>query len=313
MSGTPLENDLDELAAIFAFVEPGLVQAPTAAEVREAGGPLAAAAELRLRGEPLLLRRTKARVLQELPTHETRVLRCALSEEERRRYDEVRVAARVVLSEEGKGARVLEALLRLRQLCCHPKLARLPAPAEGSAKLRLLLGVLERAIEQGHRTLVFSQWTSLLDLVAEALGQRGWRWMELSGRTPAAARADWVARWQADDGPPIALISIQVGGAGLNLTAADHVVFLEPAWNPATEKQAVARAHRIGQHRPVFIHKLLVEDSVEERIIALQQHKKELFAEVMGDGPEAEAQIAAGLQKADLATLFSDEPPSPPE
>jgi SNF2 family DNA or RNA helicase len=191
---------------------------------------------------------------------------------------------------------VLEVLLRMRQASCHPQL--LPGKNAGSSsKLDLLLETLEEVIEEGHRALVFSQWTSMLDLVAPALAARGWRHVRLDGST--TDRAGVVAAFNAEDGPPVFLLSLKAGGTGLNLTAADYVFHLDPWWNPAVEDQATDRAHRIGQTRPVVSVRLVAQDTVEERILALQERKRELVRAALD-----EEALAAALTGDELAALF---------
>jgi SNF2 family DNA or RNA helicase len=202
----------------------------------------------------------------------------------------VRAATRSeVLEKLAAGAapfQALEALLRLRQAACHPALV--PGQhATSSAKLELLVETLEESMAEGHRALVFSQWTSLLDLVEPALRAAGIGFGRLDGST--RDRGAVVAAFQAEDGPPVLLVSLKAGGTGLNLTAADTVFILDPWWNPAVEDQAADRAHRIGQDRPVLVHRLVAEDTVEERILALQVRKRGLAEAALGDAARAGA------------------------
>jgi SNF2 family DNA or RNA helicase len=183
---------------------------------------------------------------------------------------------------EGKGVlSALEALLRLRQAACHRALV--PGQQAGdSAKLRRLRADLEMAVAAGHRALVFSQWTSFLDLVSPALTDMGIEHLRLDGST--RDRQGLVDAFQDPKGPPVMLLSLMAGGTGLNLTAADHVYFLDPWWNPAVEAQAADRAHRIGQERPVIVHRLVARDTVDERILALQERKRALAEAVVAEG-----------------------------
>ena len=228
------------------------------------------------------------------------VLRCTLSADERLTYDTVRAASRdKVVRELGQGGNVLaalEALLRMRQAACHPALVP-GQEAESSSKVRLLLESLEQGVAEGHKALVFSQWTSLLDLVEPHLRARGVDFVRLDGST--RKRGEVVARFQSDDGPPVFLISLKAGGTGLNLTAADHVYLLDPWWNPAVEEQAADRAHRIGQDKPVFVYRLVADDTVEERILALQERKRALADAALG-----EADRAAAITREELLALF---------
>jgi SNF2 family DNA or RNA helicase len=201
------------------------------------------------------------------------------------------------LEKGGSVLAALEALLRLRQAACHPALV--PGQrAETSAKVELLLEQLETALAEGHRALVFSQWTSLLDLVEPHLAAAGIAFTRLDGST--RDRAGVVARFQDESGPPVLLVSLRAGGTGLNLTAADCVVLLDPWWNPAVEEQAADRAHRIGQERPVVVYRLVAENTVEERILELQHRKRELSDLALGD-----AQAAAALTRDDLLALLA--------
>jgi SNF2 family DNA or RNA helicase len=178
---------------------------------------------------------------------------------------------------------VLEALLRLRQACCHGAL--LPGVlAEGSSKVDLLLEALSNSVEQGHRALVFSQWTSLLDLVEPRLAAQQLRFSRLDGST--GDRQKVVDDFQRPEGPDVMLLSLKAGGLGLTLTAADHVYILDPWWNPAAEDQAADRAHRIGQESPVVVHRLVAQGTVEEKILALQARKRDLSREVVGERSE---------------------------
>jgi SNF2 family DNA or RNA helicase len=228
------------------------------------------------------------------------VLHVALSPEERDLYDAIAAATRTeVLQQLESGGGVmaaLEALLRLRQACCHPRLV--PGQTlEQSAKLELLVDRLETCAAEGHKSLVYSQWTSLLDLAEPPLAAAGLGFVRLDGAT--RDRAEVVARFQSAEGPPVFLISLRAGGTGLNLTAADHVFLLDPWWNPAVEEQAADRAHRIGQDKPVFVHRLVAAGTVEERILELQA-KKRALAEAALTGSAS----AAALSRDDLLALL---------
>ena len=206
----------------------------------------------------------------------------------------------------------LEALLRLRQAACHPALV--PGQnAATSSKVELLGETLETVVAEGHKALVFSQWTSLLDLVEPRLAARGIPFTRLDGSTVDRAgvafcrldgstvdRGAVVDRFQDPGGPPVMLLSLKAGGTGLNLTAADHVFLLDPWWNPAVEDQAADRAHRIGQDKPVFAYKLLTEGTVEEKIAELQARKAALADALFGEGQTG----AAALTADDLEGLF---------
>ena len=306
LSGTPVENRLEELWSQLHFTNPGLLGsredfAERTARPIEAGDE-SAAARLRERIRPFVLRRLKREVAPELPPRSDVVLHAVLSDAERALYDAVRAATREeVVARLGGGGSViaaLEALLRLRQAACHPGLVPGGPQAESSAKLELLLEFLEDAVADGHKALVFSQWTSLLDRVEPVLTRAGIPFTRLDGST--RDRGAVVERFQSESGPPVLLISLGAGGLGLNLTAADHVFILDPWWNPAVEEQAADRAHRIGQERPVMVYRLVAKDTIEERVLALQQHKRGLAAAAL-----AGASGAAGITREDLLALLA--------
>ena len=305
MTGTPVENRLEELWSQFHFLNRGLLGGRTHFRKRYAKpiaeGDANAAAHLRERIRPFLLRRKKEDVAPELPPLTEVVLHCELADEERAVYDAVRAATveQVVaqLSAGGSVLAALEALLRLRQAACHSALV--PGQvATGSSKLELLLSRLEEAMADGHRALVFSQWTSLLDLVEPHLKKNEIDFVRLDGGTQD--REGVVRRFQHEEGPPVMLVSLKAGGTGLNLTAADHIFLLDPWWNPAVEDQAAGRTHRIGQTRPVVIHRLVARDTVEEGILDLHARKRALSEVALGEGDAAQ-----GLTRADLLTLLS--------
>jgi superfamily II DNA or RNA helicase len=309
MTGTPVENRLDELWSLMHFANRGLLggrrefDAEVARPVAE--GVAGAAQSLRQRIRPFVLRRRKAEVAPELPPRTEATLKIALDERERGIYDAVRAATQsdlvAALGPAGAGKldvmKALEALLRLRQAACHPAL--LPGQkAASSSKVETLVEALVTAAEDGHKALVFSQWTSLLDLIEPVLGQIGIEFTRLDGST--RDRAAVVESFQSEAGPPVMLISLKAGGTGLNLTAADHVFLCDPWWNPAVEDQAADRAHRIGQERPVMIYRLVAVDTVEERILELQQRKRAIGEAALGD-----AAAAAALTREDLLALLA--------
>lgn len=307
LTGTPVENRLEELWSIFAFLIPGFLgsrrefgQRLQREGGRGADGERPDLAGLRRRLRPFVLRRNKRDVAPELPPRTEVVLRCELGEDQRAVYETLRAASRGRALEDLRAGRMLgalEALLRLRQVACHPAL--LPGnPGMPSAKLDLLVEHLQGLADAGHRALVFSQWTSMLDLVEPALADAGLAWCRLDGST--RDRQAVVDRFQGADGPPVFLLSLKAGGTGLNLTAADYVFHLDPWWNPAVEAQATDRAHRIGQTRPVVSCRLIAAGTVEERILLLQESKRHLASAVVGD----EESLSTALSRDDLAALF---------
>ena len=305
LTGTPVENRLEELWSLVHFTNRGLLGGRTEFADRFARpiaeGRSEVAADLRRRLRPFVMRRLKRDVAPELPPRTDAVLRVELGDNERAVYDAVRAATRdevLALLANGKGVMLaLEALLRLRQAACHPALVP-GQTASTSSKIEALVAALETAVSDNHRALVFSQWTSLLDLIEPALARAELSFARLDGST--RDREAVVARFQAEDGPPVMLVSLKAGGSGLNLTAADHVFLCDPWWNPAVEAQAADRTHRIGQTRPVFVYRLVAVDTVEERILALQDSKRALMDAALADGA-----AAAGLTKDDLLTLLS--------
>jgi len=307
MTGTPIENRLDELWSQFHFTNPGFLGSLGDFSERYVkpiaeGGPRGeeTAERLRQRIRPFVLRRRKREVAPELPPRTDLVLRCELDRDERAVYDAVRAATRAEVLEKlqagGSVLSALEALLRLRQAACHRALVP-GQSAASSSKIMLLLEELESVVADGHKALVFSQWTSLLDLVEPSLRAAGIHYSRLDGST--VDRTGVVAGFQSEDGPPVLLVSLRAGGTGLNLTQADHVFLLDPWWNPAVEDQAADRAHRIGQERPVMVYRLVAADTVEEGILALQERKRALTDAALGG-----AERGAALSRADLLALL---------
>jgi len=318
LTGTPVQNHLGELWSQFNFLMPGLLgdEKSFKADYRrpiEQGGDVQRKDFLARRVKPFMLRRTKDKVATELPPKTEIVLPVELGSAQRDLYETVRVAMdRKVRSEiDRKGlARshivILEALLKLRQVCCDPRLIE-PMSANGSAKLDTLMELLGTLISEGRKVLVFSQFTSMLSLIGAALRERGADFVELTGST--LDRAAPVAAFQQGQ-VGVFLISLKAGGVGLNLTAADTVIHYDPWWNPATENQATDRAWRIGQQQPVFVYKLIARGTLEEKIQELQWRKGELADAVLSN--EEETELAPGLQADDLRAIFSlDASPAP--
>jgi superfamily II DNA or RNA helicase len=304
LSGTPVENRLEELWSQFHFTNPGLLggrqyfQDQYATPISD-GRPDAAKA-LRAKIRPFLLRRMKSEVARELPPRTDLTLECDLSDEERAVYDAIRAATQKEVVERlragGGVLQALESLLRLRQAACHSALVP-GQQASTSSKVQELVAALEEATAEGHRSLVFSQWTSFLDLIEPHLKSNQIGALRLDGST--RDRQAVVDRFQSAGGPPVLLMSLKAGGTGLNLTAADHVFLMDLWWNPAVEDQAADRAHRLGQERPVFVYRLVAKDTVEERILELQERKRGIADAALGDADQA-----GGLTRDDLLTLL---------
>ncbi len=282
MTGTPVENHLGDLWSLFDFLNPGMLGPCVRGKLSQQSDE-----EDRRRLEqvseslrPFILRRTKQQVLPELPDKVEQTLSCEMGDEQRRLYDQIRDHYRLHLAKKVKEVglkrskfHVLEALLRLRQAACDPRLVN-PECGVTGAKIESLLQQLEEVITEGHKVLVFSQFTSLLGLVRDEVKLRGWDHEYLDGKT--RKRAEKVKRFQEDRDCPLFLISLKAGGNGLNLTAADYVFVLDPWWNPAVEAQAIDRAHRIGQTQSVIAYRMICVNSVEEKIIDLQESKRDL-------------------------------------
>ncbi|MEM8933690.1 MAG: DEAD/DEAH box helicase, partial [Acidobacteriota bacterium] len=254
---------------------------------------------------PLVLRRTKQQVLPDLPAKTEQTLYCELSTRERRHYDELRNHYRALLSAKVKSVglgrskiHVLEALLRLRQAACHPGLLDPERRDASSAKLDTLIDRLREVAGEGDKALVFSQFTRMLAIVRHRLDREGLRYAYLDGRT--RDRRAKVEAFQTDPDCPLFLISLKAGGVGLNLTAASYVFLLDPWWNPAVETQAIDRAHRIGQEHPVFAYRVIARDTVEEKILELQENKRALADAIIARDDRLIRQLTAD----DLAVLL---------
>ncbi len=316
LTGTPLENHLGELWTQFDFLLPGFLGSQqsftrTWRTPIEKNGDMVRRDLLAARLKPFILRRRKEDVAKELPPKTTIVRSVSLDGGQRDLYETVRAAMddRIRYEIASKGyARsrivILDALLKLRQVCCDPRLLKSPAAAKVKerAKLDLLMDMLPELIDEGRRILVFSQFTQMLALIATELDRAKIGWVSLTGDTyDRRAPVEDFQKGRA----PVFLISLKAGGVGLNLTAADTVIHYDPWWNPAAENQATDRAHRIGQDKPVFVFKLICAGSIEERILALQERKAALAAGILSEDADALAKFG----EADIAALLAPLPP----
>jgi hypothetical protein len=309
LSGTPVENHLGELWSLFEFLNPGMLGGASAFKLTSGGGRGIDEESRQLLANalrPFILRRTKEQVVRELPAKTEQTIYCELKPPQRKLYDELRRHYRDALLKriETQGLAkskimVLEALLRLRQAACHPGLIDVKRSGEASAKLDALQEQLREVLDAGHKALVFSQFTSLLKIVRDRLDNEGVVYEYLDGKT--RDRQTCVERFQNDADCKLFLVSLKAGGLGLNLTAAEYVFLLDPWWNPAVEAQAVDRAHRIGQTRPVFAYRLIARDTVEEKVLELQKTKRDLAAAIIGE----DNALIRNLRPEDLALLLS--------
>ncbi|MDZ4830839.1 MAG: SNF2-related protein [Phycisphaerae bacterium] len=306
MTGTPIENHLGELWSLMSFLNPGLGQRLE----KLAGTGDADDLELvRKSVRPFLLRRTKQEVAKDLPERIEQTILCDMTEDQREHYETLRARIRAELLGTidavgfGKAQmQVLEGLLRLRQIACHPVLADKRRGHAGSGKLEALMPMLEESAEEGRKTLVFSQFTSFLALVKKELDDRGIVFEYLDGKT--RDRADRVKRFATDAGCSVFLLSLKAGGVGLNLQAAERVVLLDPWWNPAVEAQAIDRAHRIGQTRTVHAMRLVSAGTIEERVLTLQQKKRAIADAIVAE----DAGPLGSMTKDDLKFLLDATP-----
>ena len=315
ITGTPLENHLGELWSQFDFLLPGFLgdnrqftkhwRTPI-----EKQGDNQRRLLLARRIRPFILRRKKEDVAQELPPKTIIVRSVELEGSQRDLYETVRAAMDAKVREEIaiKGFNrsqivILDALLKLRQVCCDPRLVKANAATKVKerAKLDLLMAMLPELVDEGRRILVFSQFTSMLALIEHELDRAGIKYVILTGNTDD--RETPIRRFQEEE-VPVFLISLKAGGVGLNLTAADTVIHYDPWWNPAVENQATDRAHRLGQEKPVFVYKLIVGGSIEEKILALQERKAELAAGILSEDRGVDVKFGTD----DLAALFEPLP-----
>ncbi|MBU6402946.1 MAG: DEAD/DEAH box helicase, partial [Verrucomicrobia bacterium] len=306
LSGTPIENRLLDLWSLMAFAMPGVLSSRNHfARLYDAKDDPFARRRLAARVRPFLLRRTKAQVAKDLPDRVEEDLFCEIEGEQRTLYRaELKRAQQLLLKIKTQKQlakerfHFLTSLLRLRQICCHPALVKPDSKVVG-AKTEALLEQIEPLMEEGHKVLVFSQFVEMLALLKPIIQGRDWPMFYLAGETER--RGELVQRFQSTDGAAVFLISLKAGGFGLNLTAASYVVLFDPWWNPAVENQAIDRTHRIGQQNKVIAYRLLIKDSIEEKIRLLQKQKKALAEDVLG-----EEKFAQRLTLEDLQFLFAD-------
>jgi SNF2 family DNA or RNA helicase len=291
LTGTPIQNHLGEIWNLFNFINPGLLgnlQSFTDTFVKS--GDEQSKKYLKKMIAPFILRRTKTSVLDELPPKTEIVKKIQLSEEEEAFYEALRRRTLENLSNanETKHIQVLAEITKLRQASCNPLLID-PNIKIASSKLSTFLDIVDELIENKHKALVFSQFVSHLSIVRKVLVQKGIKYQYLDGSTSQAERERNVKKFQNGEGD-LFLISLKAGGLGLNLTAADYVIHLDPWWNPAVEDQASDRAHRIGQQRPVTIYRLVAENTIEEKIMQLHHNKRDL-AEQLLEGSDMAARL----------------------
>jgi superfamily II DNA or RNA helicase len=309
LSGTPVENHLGELWSLFEFLNPGMLGSSSVFRQTQTAWRNPDQESRRLVSQvlrPFLLRRTKQQVLPDLPPKVEQTLYCELDRRQRRLYDELRdhyraaLQTRIEASGIGRSKiQILEALLRLRQAAIHPGLLDAERAGDASAKLDVLLPRLREVLEEGHKTLVFSQFTRMLAILRTQLDRDGIEYAYLDGRT--RDREACVNRFQTDPACRLFLVSLKAGGHGLNLTAAQYVFLLDPWWNPAVEAQAIDRAHRIGQANRVFAYRLIARDTIEEKVLELQSAKRELADAIVG----ADGALISRLSREDLERLLS--------
>ncbi|MBN2191474.1 MAG: DEAD/DEAH box helicase [Polyangiaceae bacterium] len=312
LTGTPLENNLGELWSLFDFLMPGLLGKADTFRTRfrhpiEIEGNQDRLELLRQRVAPFILRRMKDQVVTELPPKTEIVRPVELDDDQRELYENIRIAAhaevRKLIRSKGLAAStvpVLDALMKLRQVCCDPRLVAVDAArrVKTSAKYEALIELCDRQVRDGRSILVFSQFTSMLALIADGLAAEGIRYVTLTGSTLNRQRpVDDFQNGEAD----VFLISLKAGGTGLNLTRADTVIHYDPWWNPAAQAQATDRAYRIGQTRPVFVYNLIVAGSVEERMLALQHRKRTLATSILSGTDTASVK----LDDNDVEDLFA--------
>jgi len=298
-TGTPVENHLGELWNLFHFINPGLLGTLNRFNERfaipiERYHNRDARLKLKKLIRPFILRRIKSQVLEELPPRTEVTLEVEMSEEEKLFYEALRQNALEVLEnnreKKARHLQILTEIMKLRQACCNPKLIT-PDTSIGSAKLKVFASVIDDLLDGGHKALIFSQFIGHLSILREHLDSKGINYRYLDGATSSPKRKQEVDRFQSGEGD-LFLISLKAGGLGLNLTAADYVIHMDPWWNPAVEDQASDRAHRIGQTRPVTIYRLVCKNTIEEKIVRLHQEKRDLAGSLL-EGSDMSAKMTS--------------------
>jgi len=303
-----MENRLLDLWSLMAFATPGALGERSYFQKHfDRRKDEKASQRLSARLRPFILRRTKGQVAKELPPRTEENMLCEMSGVQEQMYrDELANAQNMVITAVGKDAlqrrrfALLQALTRLRQICCHPGLIKPEAAGEESAKLTAALDLIEQLHEEGHKVLFFSQFVSMLKIVRGKLEEMGLPFHWLTGSSEN--RSDIVRKFQEDEQASVFLISLKAGGSGLNLTAASYVILYDPWWNPAVENQAIDRAHRLGQERVVTALRLVTRGTVEEKILKLQAHKRGLIEAALDDT----SPLMSGLTEEDLESVLAE-------
>jgi len=308
-TGTPIENHLGELWNLFNFINPGLLGSlqkfnERYAQAIENQQDHEVQQRLRKLLRPFILRRLKNDVLTELPSRTEVTLHVELSPGERAFYEALRRNAMQTMMEDTaqpghKQLKILAEIMKLRRACCHPRLV-MEESTLGSSKLQAFEELVDELLDNRHKALVFSQFVGHLKLIRELLDKKGISYHYLDGSTPVPQRKKAVNSFQAGEGD-LFLISLKAGGTGLNLTAADYVIHMDPWWNPAVEDQASDRAHRMGQKRPVTIYRLVAKDTIEDKIVDLHKHKRDLANSLLEGG-----EVSGKMSVEDMMALIKD-------
>jgi non-specific serine/threonine protein kinase len=310
LTGTPIENNLTELYSQMQFLNPGIFGTldqfkHNLAIPIEKHSDKAKSQHLQELIKPFILRRTKEQVLLDLPSKTEQLVTIEMGDAQRQFYESIKnyYQAKILKLVDEQGVsrshlQILEALLRLRQVCCDPRLIKSNSRA-GSVKLTETIRLITEALAEGHKILLFSQFTSMIELIKEELIKSGLAHLILTGSTPSRQRAQLIKDFQDSSTPLVFLLSLKAGGIGVNLTGADYVIHYDPWWNPSVENQATDRAHRIGQTKAVTVYKLIIKNSIEEKILTLQAKKRDLIDRVILGG-----KVSKELTREDLEYLL---------